>query len=393
MIKENQPGSKNLNTKNRLKLFLKAAQKPFFLIVLSLILGGYLSFFSHHHETIIHSSVSAWLSKIAAVLLFFSLFWLAMRLINTMIQELQRWSENHGKQVIVLICPLISTALKIIAGWVLFNISLPFLFIPMEYLLLANKAAIVFLIGFLAWVAIRLFNIFEQFALRRCALKIKDLLHYRKIHTQITVLKKISVALVIFLALVSMLMVSDKVRELGTTLLASAGIIAAIATFAAQKTLTGVVGGVQIALTQPIHLNDMVLIENEMGTIEEITLSYVVIKLQDARRLIVPVNYFIEKPFLNLSRDLKDVQGKVHLFVNYSVSIEALREALKEILQASEKWDRKTASLNVVEAKPNQMELQFLMSANDQIELWQLRCEVREKLIAYIKTHFPDALG
>lgn len=381
------------SSKNFLKPFIKAAQKPLFLILLSFILGIYLVASSIFYKTHAQTEVTAWLGKGAKILLIFSVFWLVWRLINTLTRELHHWGEVRGNQSMGVICPLINNSLKVIASLVLINLVLPFLSLPEDYLSLARKATTVFLIASVAWLGLKLIHIFEQFILRRCSQRIKDNLHYRKIQTQITVLKKIAVALVIFLALVSILMVSDRVRELGAALLASAGIIAAIGTFAAQKTLSGVVGGIQIALTQPIHLNDMVMVENEIGTIEEISLSYVVIKLQDACRLIVPVNYFLEKPFQNLSRNLKDIQGSVRLFVNYSVSIEAVREAFKDILDVSTQWDRKIAELNVIEATSNQMVLQFSMSANDQVDLWSLRCVVREKLIAYIKANFPEALG
>jgi small-conductance mechanosensitive channel len=187
-------------------------------------------------------------------------------------------------------------------------------------------------------------------------------------------------------------MTFERVRQLGAGLLASAGVAGIVLGFAAQKSLATILAGIQIALTQPIRVEDVVIVEGEWGTIEEITLTYVVVRIWDMRRLIVPIHYFIEKPFQNWTRVSADILGTVNLYLDYSVPVEALREEFKRILDASDYWDGETWGVQVTDSTDKTMTVRPLMSAKNSGDAWNLRCEVREKLIAFVRENYPDAL-
>jgi small-conductance mechanosensitive channel len=187
-------------------------------------------------------------------------------------------------------------------------------------------------------------------------------------------------------------MTFDKVRQLGTTILASAGIIGVVVGIAAQKTIGTFIAGIQIAFTQPIRIDDVVIVENEWGRIEEITLTYVVVKIWDLRRLIVPITYFIEKPFQNWTRQTADLLGTVYIYVDHTVPIDTIREQLHAILKESEHWDQKVCVLQVTNTTERAVELRALMSAADASTAWTLRCEVREKLVKFIQEKYPQSL-
>ena len=244
----------------------------------------------------------------------------------------------------------------------------------------------------LAWLVIKLAYVAEDLILSQYAIDVRDNLAARRIHTQIQILKKVVVVVVLILALATALMTFEKVRQLGTTLLASAGIVGIIVGMAAQKSIATLIAGIQMAITQPIRIDDVVIVENEWGRIEEITLTYVVVRIWDLRRLIVPITYFLEKPFQNWTRISADILGTVFLYVDYTVPVEAVRAELKSILANSPLWDGSVCTLQVTNATERTVELRALMSAADSSSVWGLRCEVREKLIEFIRQNYPDGL-
>ena len=249
-----------------------------------------------------------------------------------------------------------------------------------------------FLIGVVSWLLISAVFVFEDFVVHRFEVNVKDNLKARKIHTQFRVLKRIAIITVSLIALALMLMTFPKVRQLGTTILASAGIIGIVVGMAAQRTIGAFIAGLQIAFTQPIRVDDVVIVENEWGRIEEITLTYVVVRIWDLRRLIVPVTYFIEKPFQNWTRVSAEILGTVFLYVDYTVPIDSVREELARVLKESPSWDGKVCVLQVTNTTERSVELRALMSAEDASAAWTLRCEVREKLLEFIRTKYPQAL-
>jgi small-conductance mechanosensitive channel len=256
----------------------------------------------------------------------------------------------------------------------------------------AGHAIALLLIALVAWLLIRMTYVLEDYVTSRFDVGVRDNLKARKIHTQFKVLKRIAIIVVGILAFGTMLMTFDRVRQLGTTILASAGLIGIVVGMAAQRTIATFIAGLQIAITQPIRIDDVVIVENEWGRIEEITLTYVVVKIWDLRRLIVPITYFIESPFQNWTRTSADILGTVFVYADYTVPIDAVRKELHDILKKSEHWDGKVCVLQVTNTSDRTMELRALMSAADASAAWTLRCEVREKLIEFIKKDYPQAL-
>jgi small-conductance mechanosensitive channel len=248
------------------------------------------------------------------------------------------------------------------------------------------------LIGVVAFVLFQIVDAAASFVLKQHRIDISDNLQARAIHTQVLVLKKVAVTAIGVFTLASMLMVFDSVRQFGASILASAGIAGVIMGFAAQRSIATLLAGFQIALTQPIRVDDVVIVQNEWGRIEDITLTYVVVRVWDLRRLIVPITYFIEQPFQNWTRSSADILGTVVLYVDYTVPLDALRAELSRILESSRYWDGKVNILQVTDAKEHTLEIRALASAADASLAWDLRCEVREKLVAFVQHQHPESL-
>ena len=220
----------------------------------------------------------------------------------------------------------------------------------------------------------------------------RDNLLARRVYTQIGVISNIIIVGIILLTVSFILMTFPSVRQIGVSLLASAGVLGIVLGFAAQKTLGNIIAGIQIAISQPIRLDDAVVVENEWGWIEEITLTYVVVRIWDLRRLVLPISYFIEKPFQNWTRTSADIIGSVFLYVDYTVPMEEVRQELYNILEKSPHWDKKVKVLQVTNTTERTVELRALMSAADSPTAWNLRCEVREKLIEFLQKKYPKGL-
>ncbi|HEX4811522.1 MAG TPA: mechanosensitive ion channel domain-containing protein [Nonomuraea sp.] len=215
----------------------------------------------------------------------------------------------------------------------------------------------------------------------------------RRIMTQIALVRRIAAAVIIVLAVGAMLFSFPQVRALGAGLLASAGIAGAIVGIAAQPTLGNMLAGLQLAFSDALRLDDVVVVEDEWGRIEEVTLTYVVLRLWDERRLVLPVNYFTQTPFENWTRHGSRVLAVVFLRVDWSVPVRKLREALHEFLQENPLWDQKEWTLQVTDVLPNGLiELRALMSAADSPSSWDLKCDVREFLVDYVRDNYPESL-
>jgi small-conductance mechanosensitive channel len=248
-------------------------------------------------------------------------------------------------------------------------------------------------IALLGWTAITAVQISSQVYLRRFKLDAEDNLLARKHVTQVGILKRAADILIVIMTIATAMMSFEQVRQYGVSLFASAGVAGLAIGLAARPLLANLIAGVQIAMAQPIRLDDVVFLEGEYGTIEEITTTYVVIKLWDWRRMVVPLSYFIEKPFQNWTRETSALIGSVFFYVDYTVPVEKLREKLMEIARASPLWDGRVVVLQVSDAtKDHTVELRALLSARSAPAAWDLRCEVREKLIAYLQEEYPHAL-
>ncbi|MFH1407411.1 MAG: mechanosensitive ion channel domain-containing protein [Candidatus Omnitrophota bacterium] len=232
----------------------------------------------------------------------------------------------------------------------------------------------------------------REIILNRYDVEAHDNLLARRVHTQIGVISNIIIIGIILLTVSFILMTFPAVRQIGISILASAGILGIVLGLAAQKTLGNVIAGIQIAISQPIRLDDVVVVENEWGWIEEITLTYVVVRIWDLRRLILPISYFMEKPFQNWTRISADILGSVFIYVDYTVPVGEVRTELERILKGSPYWDKKVKVLQVTNATERTVELRALMSAADSPTAWNLRCEVREKLIEFLQKEYPKSL-
>ena len=198
--------------------------------------------------------------------------------------------------------------------------------------------------------------------------------------------------LVVIITVGAALMTFEPVRQYGYSLFASAGVAGIVAGLAARPVLSNLFAGVQLAMTQPIRIEDAVIVENECGTIEEITSTYVVVRLWDLRRMIVPLTYFIEKPFQNWTRETASLIGSALIYVDYRAPVETIRHKLTEIVKQSPHWDGNVINLQVTDAKERTIELRCVMSAASAGRAFNLRCEVREKLIDFLQKEHPEAL-
>ena len=243
-----------------------------------------------------------------------------------------------------------------------------------------------------AWLLIAAVMLVEDFIAQRYSLDQADNLQARKIITQVRILRRIAIVVIGVLSLAAILMQYEPFRELGTGILASAGIIGIVIGVAAQRTLGNLIAGIQIAFTQPIRVDDVVIAEGDFGWVEEITLTYVVVRVWDQRRIVVPITQFVEQPFQNWTRETSELLGTVYLYVDHTTPIDAIRQALGDIVEASDYYDGRVWRLHVTDTTEKTVELRALMSAASAPDLWELRCAVREQLIAHVQAHFPDAL-
>jgi len=291
---------------------------------------------------------------------------------------------------------LVMSKFRHVLGWLAFFVSL-YVFVPLtgvsdNFKTSLHQALGLAIILTLAWFSMKFLGVLEAFVLSNYNLDVSDNLRARAMHTQIRIFKKVVMVILAIVTLALTLMTFSKVRQVGTSILASAGILGIIIGFAAQRSISTLLAGIQIALTQPIRLDDVVVIENEWGRIEDITLTYVVVRIWDLRRLVLPITYFLEKPFQNWTRRSADILGTVYLHVDYTVPVEAVREELGKILDSSELWDGHVGLLQVTDAGKHTVELRALMSAPESSRAWELRCLVREKLIAFLQESYPHCL-
>ncbi|ASQ91246.1 mechanosensitive ion channel protein MscS [Prosthecochloris sp. GSB1] len=250
-------------------------------------------------------------------------------------------------------------------------------------------------IGFIvasAWLAIRVIAAAGAVIVNRRELERSDNLEARKLATHLDLSRKVLNVIIVVMAVAGVLMTFDTVRQVGVSMLASAGVAGIILGFAAQKSIATLVAGIQIAITQPIRIDDVVIVENEWGRVEEITLTYVVVRIWDERRLIVPVNHFIEKPFQNWTRTSARLVGSVYIHADYAVDIDAVRRELERIVAATPLWDKRVVNLQVTGASEKSIELRALVSAANSSDTWDLRCLVRESLLRFLQRNYPESL-
>lgn len=219
-----------------------------------------------------------------------------------------------------------------------------------------------------------------------------DNLKERKVITQIVFIRKIAIVTVVIIAAAVVLLSFDGVRKYGATILTSAGVAGVIVGFAAQKTLANLLAGIQIAFTQPIRLDDAVVVEDEWGWVEEINLTYVVVRIWDQRRLVLPITYFTDTPFQNWTKSSSQILGAVILYLDYNTPIEELRKKFDELLETTDLWDKDKKSLQVTDATEKSIKVRLLMTAKNSPEAWDLRCYIREEMVSFIQKKYAESL-
>ena len=303
---------------------------------------------------------------------------------------LRRWGRNSVLSIPHLLDVYLESPLKylivlLVISFMGYNLSFRFRDPILHTLTIGLVAAGAFL-------AIRVVAFSRELVVSHYDVKAEDNLQARKIYTQFRIIERILVFVIILFAIAIALLTFEEVRQVGVSLLASAGIIGIIVGFAAQKTLGSLLAGIQIAVAQPIRIDDAVVVEGEFGRVEEINLTYAVIKVWDERRLIVPINYFLDKPFQNWTRVSTDLLGTVFFYLNYNAPLEAMRGELERILHDNPLWDGKAKELQVTDVKENTIEVRVLLSATNSGNTFTLRCEVRENMITFLQKNYPECL-
>jgi len=248
------------------------------------------------------------------------------------------------------------------------------------------------LIAAVAWLVILFSEVVADLISSKYSVDVADNLTARRIQTQIQMLHRIVVIIVAIVSVAIMLMTFPAIRQIGTGLLASAGIAGIVVGMAMKNTLSSLIAGIQIAFTQPIRLEDVVVVEGEWGWIEEIEMTYVVVRIWDLRRLVLPLSYFLEHPFQNWTRRSADLLGSVFLYVDYSVPIEEVRKELRRIVGSTDKWKGDVCAVQMTDAGPQTVQLRALVDARDSGDAWDLRCYVREKLVQFVQEKYPHVL-
>ncbi|MBB6273520.1 small-conductance mechanosensitive channel [Pedobacter cryoconitis] len=274
----------------------------------------------------------------------------------------------------------------------LLNISMGFMVMENAVLSQLNRIIEIGLTITFALILIRIIKVLEDYFYHKYDLNKEDNLKERKIRTQLQFIRKFIVSLIIVVTVAIILLSFESMRKIGTGLLTGVGIGGIIIGFAAQKSLGNLLAGFQIAFTQPIRIDDVLIVEGEWGRVEEITLTYVVINIWDQRRLILPITYFIEKPFQNWTRVSAQLLGTVFLYLDYTIPIPPLRDELTRLLTDHPLWDKRVNVVQLTDNKATTVEVRFLMSARNSSQAFDLRCYVREEMIKFIRENYPDSL-
>ncbi len=275
---------------------------------------------------------------------------------------------------------------------VLINVSLPIMKLNATAYYILDKTIGILLIICVTWILISVIKIIEDYVHHAFNLKKEDNLRQRKIRTQLQFIRKVAILLIIILSIGAILLSFNSLRKIGTGLLTGVGISGIIVGFAAQRSLANLLAGFQIAITQPIRIDDVLVVEGEWGKVEEINLTYVVLSIWDQRRLILPINYFLEKPFQNWTRNTSEILGTVFLYLDYNAPVEKIRVEFERLLHQTRQWDRRVSALQVTNTTEQTIEVRALMSAANSSDAFDLRCHIREKLAAYVSENYPESL-
>lgn len=316
-----------------------------------------------------------------ALVAHFALFFVAERIFQRNSKTTESLFAKRAKKSTRVIFPLLAVVLAI-----------PLAPLSADLKSIMQHALGLGVIASVGWAIVILTELAGNIVFARYSMDSPDNLSARRVRTQTQVLQRIASLMVSIVTVAIMLMTFPEVRHVGVSLLASAGLAGLIVGMAARSTLSNLIAGIQVALTQPIRIEDAVVLEGEWGWIEEINTTYVVVRLWDLRRLVVPLSYFIEKPFQNWTRTTANLLGTVMIYVDYSVPVQELREELHRILETTDLWDKRTWALQVTDTTESTIQIRALMSARNGPSAFDLRCYVREQLVQFLQDRYPLAL-
>ena len=346
-----------------------------------------LKFFESGQLRLAHHAANV----VFGVALFIALLWLCLRLTKVAEVKLTTWAQKFPGKAVKFVVPLFGRSLRVLLPLLAIVFALP-IFLPQSDAPVFGRVNGILIILGIAWIFAQAVDLGEKALLAQYDITLADNLQARKIYTQARVISRTLHVTIAICTVACILMLFQEVRHIGASMLASAGIVGIIAGVAAQKTLANLIAGFQIALAQPIRVDDVVIVENEWGRIEEITLTYIVVHIWDDRRLVVPLSYFIEKPFQNWTRATAQLLGSVFVWVDYTFPVDEARKALKNIIESHPLWDKRFWNLQVSDADDKTMQLRVLATSADSSKSWDLRCAIREQFIAYIQKNYPQCL-
>ncbi|MFP5230217.1 MAG: mechanosensitive ion channel family protein [Acidobacteriota bacterium] len=343
-----------------------------------------------HHLLQLHGR--HWIIGLGILLLAVLLSSFAKKLLVKLLSRFHR-SQTSGVSPILRIVTRIRRPAQFLVLLAGVAFVLPLADLPPYWLNVAQKTVGVAWFLALGWLLIALVYCFEDFLLLRFDVSVADNLRARRARTQVQLLRRMVIALLVLVdaGLVLSVFRDSPIWHYGAGLLASAGLASLLLATAAKSSASNLLAGMQIALTEPIRLDDVVIVDGQWGRIEEITTTYVVVAIWDQRRLIVPLSYFIENSFQNWTRQSAELLGYPYLYVDYSVPVEPLRQELKRICESTPLWDKRVCVLQVTDLSSNMMQIRCLFSVRNSSDQWDLGCLVREKMVEFIRTQYPDA--
>jgi len=303
-----------------------------------------------------------------------------------------RWAERRQSTVAAAVTRKTSRPAAYIFPMIAILAVFPNLDIPPAWEHATEHLSVLATIGAIAWTAIATIGLFGEIAVARHRIDIEDNLTARQLGTRVNILTRVAAIVVVLVALGASLMTFPSIRAFGATLLASAGLAGVIVGLAARPLFENLFAGIQLALTQPIRIDDVVIVEKQYGRIEEIHATYVVVRLWDLRRMVVPLTYFINTPFENWTRRTANLLGEVFVFADWTLDVEALREELPRIVERTPLWDKQVRNIQVTDATERAVQIRALVSARNSSDLFDLRCFVREAIVAYLRDQQPGAL-
>jgi small-conductance mechanosensitive channel len=307
---------------------------------------------------------------------------------------LRRWARRKKRAFPALLNKYIYYPGLLLISAIIFWLAIGLIrdHMSLKYYGITRHFILVFAIAAAGFVLVRMVTLLMEITVNYYATDDLFDYSYRKAKTKFQLIHRVLNFLIVLTVASAILMTFSSIRQLGSTLLASAGVVGLIIGFAAQKSLGALFAGIQIAISQPVRIDDKVIVEGQFGTVSEITLTYVVVNIWDGRRLVVPINFFLEKSFENWTRQSPELIGKVKIFADYSLPVEEVRAEFMSWMEASALWDKRSCGLNIIDANEKNIEIQATMSAGNTDDAFALQTYIREKLITHLREKYPHCL-